>query len=261
MTRTFWMRVFGATYWVLVGLFLYIFAIFFLPDMDNPDTTAFLPILVGFLAVFVAVAVAATAWRSAPRRPRFWLVGLLPAALFLLMNAPYLPFALTHPGDVQGFTASLPLVIGTIVVIAAGWLSFREARVGGGSSTPTPRGAMALTIAVAATLGAVGTALLSQGGTSSTAAAVSATALLEARDVTFTQASFSAEPGKSLGLVVVNHDSLAHSFDIDSLNLHVQLPANASTLVAVTPTAAGTLQFYCAVPGHQATMHGTITVP
>ncbi|HUG30318.1 MAG TPA: cupredoxin domain-containing protein [Candidatus Limnocylindria bacterium] len=260
MARTFWMRVFAATYWVLVAIVVYLLTIFVLPDLDNPDVVPFLVIFGVFLGLFIVVALAATLWRGAPRRPWFWLAGLIPAVALMLLNAPYIPYSLTHPGDVQGFTAALPLLVATLVVVASGWFSFRDARAQAGSAAPTRRAAMALTIAVSATFGAIATAILGAGGGSATAAEVTSAAVLEARDVTFVQESLGATAGETLGLVVVNHDSFAHSFDIDALNLHVQVPANASTLVAVTPAAAGSLQFYCGVPGHEVAMKGTITV-
>ncbi len=260
MARTFWMRAFAATYWVLVAIVAYLLTIFVLPELDNPDVAPFLVVFGVFLGLFIAVALAATLWSGAPRRPRFWLVAVIPAVALMVLNAPYIPYSLTHPGDVQGFTAALPLLVATLVVVAAGWFSFRDARAQSGAAAPTRRAAMVLTIAVAATLGAIATALLGTGGGSATAAEVASASVLEARDVTFVQESLTATAGETLGLVVVNHDSFAHSFDIDALNLHVQLPANASTLVAVTPTAAGALQFYCGVPGHEVTMKGTMTV-
>ena len=260
MARTFWMRAFAATYWVLVAIVGYLLTIFVLPELDNPEVAPFLVVFGVFLGLFLIVAMAATFWRGAPRRPWFWLVGLVPAVALMLLNAPYIPYSLTHPGDLQGFTAALPLLVATLVVVASGWFSFREARAQAGSGVPTRRAAMVLTIAVSATFGAIATAVLGTGGGSATAAEVASAAVLEARDVTFVQTSLSAPTGQALGLVVVNHDSFAHSFDIDALDLHVQLPASASTLVAVTPSAAGSLQFYCGVPGHEAAMRGTITV-
>jgi uncharacterized cupredoxin-like copper-binding protein len=67
--------------------------------------------------------------------------------------------------------------------------------------------------------------------------------------------------GEVLGLFVINKDGIAHSFDIDSLDIHVQLPPNSTTAVAIKPTGPGTLEFFCGVPGHrEAGMVGSITV-
>lgn len=261
MARTFWMRVFAVTNWVAVALVLYLLSIFVLPDVDNPETAPFLFIFGIFLVLFVIVAVAATFWSGAPRRPWFWVAGVIPAVLLVLLNAPYLPYALTHPGDVQGFTAALPLVVSAVVAVMAGWFSFRDARAQSAATTPTQRAAMALTIAVAATLGAVATAFLGTGGGGATAAEVGPTSVVEIRDVKFVQEAIDAKSGETLGVVVVNHDAFAHSFDIDALGIHVPIPANSSALVAVTPKQAGDLKFYCSIPGHDATMNGVVQVP
>ena len=67
--------------------------------------------------------------------------------------------------------------------------------------------------------------------------------------------------GGVLGLFVVNKDGIAHAFDVDRLGIHVQLPANSTTAIAINPTAPGRLDFFCGVPGHRdAGMAGTIDV-
>jgi uncharacterized cupredoxin-like copper-binding protein len=64
-----------------------------------------------------------------------------------------------------------------------------------------------------------------------------------------------------LGLFVEKRDSHAHSFDVDALNLHVQVPANSTVAFSIKPTGSGPLAFYCAIPGHrEAGMAGTIDV-
>ena len=67
--------------------------------------------------------------------------------------------------------------------------------------------------------------------------------------------------GEVLGLFLINKDDVAHSFDIDSLDIQVHMPPNATTAVAIRPTGPGNLEFFCAVPGHRdAGMVGTIEV-
>jgi uncharacterized cupredoxin-like copper-binding protein len=64
-----------------------------------------------------------------------------------------------------------------------------------------------------------------------------------------------------LGLFIINKDDIGHSFDVDSLDIHVELPPTSTTAVAITPTGPGNLEFYCGVPGHRdAGMVGTISV-
>jgi uncharacterized cupredoxin-like copper-binding protein len=77
----------------------------------------------------------------------------------------------------------------------------------------------------------------------------------------FVEGSLEMSNGEVLGLFVVNKDPFPHSFDIDSLDIHVQLPPNSTTAVAIKPSASGSLEFFCGVPGHrEAGMVGTIAV-
>jgi uncharacterized membrane protein YeaQ/YmgE (transglycosylase-associated protein family) len=118
--KTFAMKVYAATYWLLAGLFVYILAVLILPMLaKNPEVGAFLPIILGFLGVFVLGAALATFLPSAPRRRWLWLGFLVPPVLFLLLNAPFVPFALAHPTDIA-FTAIMPLVVGSVVLLWAG---------------------------------------------------------------------------------------------------------------------------------------------
>ena len=93
MTRTFTMTVFAATYWLLVVLFVYILGVLVLPQVaKSPDQVGpFLPLIAGFLAIFVVGAAIATFWDGARQRPWVWPALLVPPVLFLLMNAPFIP--------------------------------------------------------------------------------------------------------------------------------------------------------------------------
>ena len=67
--------------------------------------------------------------------------------------------------------------------------------------------------------------------------------------------------GEVLGLIITNPEDVPHSFDIDSLDIHVQVTPKSTTAVAIQPSGPGQLVFYCSVHGHQAAgMAGTITV-
>jgi uncharacterized cupredoxin-like copper-binding protein len=268
--RTFSMRLYAALSWGLAGLFAYTLVLFILPDLDSPTTAGFVPIIVGFGLALAAVAVSATFWAGAVARPGFWLLGLGPAVLFLLMNAVYLPYSLTHPAD-PGFTVALPLIVGVAVLVAAGVTAFGEARArsrgGEGGAVRDrvgARGRVGVAVAVAATGGAVATSFLTtaagaMGG--GVADPPTVTGVVTAADMKFVETRLEVRNGEVLGLFVINKDSFGHSFDIDSLGIHVQMPANSTTAVAIMPTAVGSLQFYCAVPGHrEAGMSGTITV-
>ncbi len=93
------------------------------------------------------------------------------------------------------------------------------------------------------------------------AEAPTVTGVETAQDVKFIETTYEMKNGEVLGLFVINKDDFGHTFDIDALNVHVALPAHSTTAVAIKPTAAGSLEFYCAIPGHKDEgMVGTITV-
>jgi hypothetical protein len=260
MSGTFAMRVFAATYWLLVLVFVYILEVIILP---SPDAGSFLPLIAAFLGLFVAAAATATFARGATRRGWVWLVLLVPAVLFLVMNAPYIAYPLAHPAD-SGFAALLPLLIGTFVLAVSGFTAFREARDPARVSRSGVRARVAVAVVAGLAAGSVATGVLaaaSGGGSPVIEAAPTVTATLVAKDVQYLTTTYSMKSSDVLGLFVTNHDSTGHSFDIDSLGIHVAVPANSTVFVAVKPTGPGTLQFYCAIPGHRrAGMVGVIDV-
>ncbi len=259
------MKVYAATYWLLAVLFVYILVVLILPALaENPEQVGpFLPLIGGFLVVFAIGAAVATFWSSARRRGWVWLVLLIPPVLFLLMNAPAIPYSLTHPADV-GFTAVLPLVVGTIVLAWAGVVAFREVRSGSSAAAAGIGQRVAISIVAGATIGAIATGFLAAGaggGSGSVAAAPTTTATLVAEGTKFLPTSYSVGSSDVLGMFVENRDSFAHSFDVDALNIHVQVPANSTVALSIKPTSVGPLEFYCAIPGHkEAGMAGTIDV-
>ena len=265
MNRTFAMKAFAATYWLLAVLFVYILVVLILPQLEkSPDQVGpFLPLIGAFLVVFVIGAAIATYWQPARQRGWVWLVLIIPPVLFLLLNAPFIPYSISHPADL-GFTAVLPLLIGTIVLAWCGVIASREARSGGSVSTAGLRARIAVSVVAGITIGAFATGYLaaaSGGGAGSVAAAPTTAATLVAAGTKYLTTSYSIGGSDVLGLFVENQDSFAHSFDIDTLNIHVQVPANSAIAVSIKPTSPGSIEFYCAVPGHKAAgMVGTITV-
>jgi len=265
VTRTFAMKIYAASYWLLAALFVYILVVLFLPLLaENPEQGGpFLLLIGGFLALFVVGAAIATFWRSALRRSWVWLALLIPPVLFLLMNAPFIPYTLTHPAD-AGFSSVVALVVGTIVLVWAGVVVFREIRSGSAREGAGRRQLVAVSIVAGVTIGAFATGVLAAGaggGGGSVAAAPTMTEALAAEGTKYLTTSYSMASSDILGLFVENRDSFAHSFDVDALNIHVQVPANATVALSIKPTGAGPLEFYCAIPGHkEAGMAGTIDV-
>jgi Cupredoxin-like domain len=262
-TKTSAMNVYAIAYWALSIAVLAVIVQAFLPALRTTPNEV-LPILVlvgGFLVVFGLSALLTTLMPSAPRRPWLWPILALPAVVFVLLNAPYLVYPLTHPADTL-FPASLVMVVATLILVVTGLLAFREAREPARASGSRTR--LAALVVGALTAGAVATGALagsSGGGASQLAASPTTTATLVAENTKYLTTSYTMSSSDVLGLFVENRDTVSHSFDIDSLGIHVQLPAGSTVAVAIKPTQAGPLEFYCAIGGHKAAgMDGTIDV-
>jgi uncharacterized cupredoxin-like copper-binding protein len=259
------MKVYATSYWLLAAVFVYVLVVLFLPLLaENPEQGgSFLLLIGGFLALFVIGAAIATFWRSAPRRSWVWIALMVPPVLFLLMNAPFIPYTLTHPAD-AAFTSVLALVVGTIVLVWAGVVAFREVRSARSGTRTSTRQLLAVSIVAGVTVGALVTGVMAagaSGGSGAVAAAPTTTGTLAAEGTKYLSTSYSMGSTDVLGMFVENRDKFAHSFDVDALNIHVQVPANSTVAVSIKPVAAGPLEFYCAIPGHkEAGMAGTIDV-
>ena len=182
----------------------------------------------------------------------------------LLFTGFYAPYALTHPADALTFVTTLAVLVAGVLAIIGSLTAWREVR--GGRPIWHIRGRAGLVVAgvVGLVLGASVTSVVAATSTGTGPAldgAPAATATLLAKDTAFV-GHLEATPGQVLGIFVTNADAYAHSFDVDELGIHVALPADSTTFVALEPTAGGQLPFYCGVPGHKdAGMVGTITVP
>ncbi len=68
--------------------------------------------------------------------------------------------------------------------------------------------------------------------------------------------------GQPIHVVMANKGTLMHTFVIDALSVKQEnVQGGATADFTFTPSAAGTYQFYCDTPGHQAAgMVGTLTV-
>ena len=72
------------------------------------------------------------------------------------------------------------------------------------------------------------------------------------KEMRFGQTELHIKAGQEITLQLQNYDLYAHSFDIDELNLHVQMPANNQVTTQFTAPEPGTYTIYCSVPGHRA---------
>jgi nitrite reductase (NO-forming) len=266
--RTFWMRLFGAANLALLLVFAYFFLIFIVPNLNQANSQAgeFLPVFIVFMVLFVLIAFAALLLPGAARRRWFWLIGAIPAVLVLLLFGGEIAYDLTHPTVASTFVSTLLGISASVATLVSGAIAFRQVpvvRVGGHPQT-SPRTRVLLAAIAGALIGASATSVAagtSVTGAGSVSEAPTATAVIEAKDTKFLQTTLQMKNGDVLGIFVINRDPYGHAFDIDSLNIHVALPPNSTTAVAIKPAATGSIEFYCSLPGHRAAgMLGTITV-
>lgn len=254
--RTFAMRLVSVGYAAIVA----VFAVY----ATQPFAADFIALIVALVVVFALLGIAATVWAGARTRPWFWLVATIPGILVLLFNVFYASYALAHPADALSFVTTLVVLVAGLVVIVGSLTAWQEVRRGRPSWASNGRAGVVAVGIVGLVAGACLTSALAATATSAGTALdqpPASTATLTAKDTTFVETGLTSTSGQVLGLYVTNRDAYAHAFDVDSLGIHVPLPPASTTFVAVRPTAAGTLEFYCAVPGHrEAGMVGSIAV-
>lgn len=108
------------------------------------------------------------------------------------------------------------------------------------------------------------------------AGAASATAL-KLEDIKFDKTALSATKGQALTINLTNAGALDHDFTIEKIDakatldgkdakdakyaVHAMMKSMATGKLEITPSAAGTFEFFCTVAGHkEAGMKGTLTV-
>jgi hypothetical protein len=149
-----------------------------------------------------------------------------------------------------------------IAIMAGGIVAFLEVRRGRSIWARSGRAGALSMVVVGIAVGAATTALLAglvpTGGPGGTKKPTT-TGVITIEDLRFV-GNPQMKEGEVLGLIITNPEDVPHSFDIDSLDTHVQVTPKTTTVVAIQPRGPGQLVFYCAVHGHQAAgMAGTIT--
>jgi hypothetical protein len=261
--RTFAMIVVSAGYGAMTAGLTYL-VFLFMRAGDDFRGGALVPAFATITAVVASVGLVSLVWSGARRRPWFWLVSAIPALFILLVNATYLAYDITHPNITETFLRSLLVLAGGLAIILGGVTAFFEVRWGRATWTRTgPIGWVSMTV-IGALVGAAITSMLA-GSASAGGAAVAEeptlSGVITVERNAFVETRLDMNDGEVLGLFIVNRDPFPHSFDIESLEIHVQLPPNTTTAIAITPTGRGEIEFYCSVPGHVAAgMVGTLKV-
>ena len=84
---------------------------------------------------------------------------------------------------------------------------------------------------------------------------------LTAEKMRFSQPELHVQAGERVELHLANADLFGHSFDIDALGVHVEMPARETATASFTAPEPGTYTITCNVPGHaEAGMVGTLVV-
>ena len=267
LERTFAMTVVGAGCWVLVAGVAYFLAYLILVYAPASGAVRMVPNLTPVFtsvgAIFGVIGTLSLVWTGARRRAWFWLIPVVLAVPFEAFNAQDIPYDLARPANTAAFLITVVVLAGSIAVIAGGIVAFLEVRRGRSIWTRSGRAGALSMVGIGIALGAAATTLLAglvpTGGPGGTKTPT-VTGVITIEDLRFV-GSLQMKDGDVLGLIITNPEDVPHSFDIDSLDIHVQVTPKSTTAVAIQPTGPGNLEFYCSVHGHLAAgMAGTITV-
>jgi nitrite reductase (NO-forming) len=248
---------------ITVGMAYFLIAIA-LPAADDPEVAAVIPRIAGVTVFVGVIGAVCLVWSGSRRSAWFWLVAPLPGLLIVVLNAPDIAYDITHPANTAAFLRTILVLAGEMAIIIGGITAFFEVRRGRPRWIRSGRAGYVSMAVLGILLGAAITSVLA--GSASTSGTEigdgpTVSGILTADKNAFVESNLVVRDGDVLGLFVINKDGIGHSFDIDSLDIHVQLPPHSTTAVAIKPTGSGTLEFFCGVPGHrEAGMVGSITV-
>ena len=268
LERTFAMTVVGAGCWGMVAgvaSFLAYLIIVYAPASGNERIVpTLLPIFSTVAAIFGTVGTLSLVWSGARRRAWFWLVPIVLVVPFQAFNAQDIPYDLARPANTAPFIITVLFLAATLAVIGGGVAAFLEVRRGRHVGTRSGRAGVVSTAVIGIAVGAAATALIAglvpTGGPGGTKTPT-VTGVISIEDIRWVGTSPQMKDGDVLGLIITNPEDVPHSFDIDSLDIHVQVSPETTTAVLIQPTGPGVLTFYCSVHGHRtAGMVGTITV-
>ena len=138
-------------------------------------------------------------------------------------------------------------------------------------------GAASITLLLSACGGAGDAGAPAERGTKVAVPASGGAVALAMEDIKFDKAALSATAGQVLTINLSNMGALEHDFTIDKIDakatldgkdiksekyaMSARMKAKTSGKLEITPSAAGTFEYYCTVTGHkEAGMKGMLTV-
>ena len=252
--RTFAMTVVSAGYGAMTAGLAYLVFLFMRAGTDFRGG-ALVAVFAAITSIVAGVGLVSVVWSGARRRPWFWVVSAIPALFILLMNANYLAYDIARPAITETFLRSLLVLAGGLAIVLGAVTAFFEVRRGRPAWTRTgPVGWVSMAV-IGVLVGASITSLLAglaSAGGAGVAEEPTISGVLTVEKNAFGETGLAMNNGEVLGLFIVNKDPFPHSFDIDSLEIHVELLPSSTTAVAIKPTGPGAIGFYCSVPGHVA---------
>jgi plastocyanin len=99
----------------------------------------------------------------------------------------------------------------------------------------------------------------SGGSASKTAQAKDGRVTVVGRDTVYDVDRIEAPPG-SLQVTLENEGVQQHTFTVDDPKVRVLATPGNTASGTISGLEAGTYEYYCDIPGHKATMHGTLVV-
>lgn len=204
----------------------------------------FIPFFVPFIVIFGGVG-----WWIGRGNRVAAIVGGVLAIIFIAMNAPFIIPSLAVPASLVDFVSTAWIMLAAITVVVAGFIAFRGATTAPEGPRTFQRivlgvGVLALIVSVFMTL-AYDDAIKRQGDIE-----------LTAEGIEFDPETLDGDSG-TVAVFVTNNDPTFHTFTIDDLDVHLDIPANTTARIEFEADP-GEYEFYC-VP-HEQDMEGTLTV-
>lgn len=175
------------------------------------------------------------------------IISVLLAVALVVMNAPFLPFALSHPeGGVEFIVVAL-FVAGAVLAIVGGGVSLVQwlRRSIPAGATPGQRLALKGYLGLVAAVVVASIALTALARTSLAADVRAGATPVTIKDFAFGQGPLEVGAGETVRLAVLNDDSALHTFTFEEAGVDVSIPPGAERLVEFTAPAAGRYTFYC----------------